>query len=71
MPPSALCLLLDSAIGGGFVALDLEMLPVSELILVFNVGLHFSDAYAAPLLSVGTGDFHVFPWYFSDHAIHK
>ena len=70
-PSSASCSLLVSAIGRGFVMLCLEVLPMLELILVFNVDLPFSDAYAAPLLSVGTGDFHVFPWYFSDHAIHK
>lgn len=71
MPPSALCSLLGSAIGRGFVMLCLEVLPMPELIPIFNVDLHFSDVYAAPLLSVGTGDFHVFPWCFGYHAIHK
>jgi len=70
-PSSALFSLLGSAIGRGFVVLDLEVLSVSELILIFNVDLHFSDVYAVPFLLVGTGDFHVFSWCFGYHAIHE
>ena len=64
-------MLLDSAIGRVVMVLDLEVLPVPELILVFNVDLHFTDAYTAPLPSVGASNFHVFPWCFGYHAIHK
>ena len=71
MRPSALCSLLGSAIGRGFVVLDLEVLSVPERILVFNVDLHFSGAYTAPLASVGASNFHIFPWCFGYHAIHK
>jgi hypothetical protein len=70
-PSSASCSLLGGSIGRGFLVLDLEVLPAPELILIFNVDLHFSGVYAAPLLSVGTGDFHVFPWCFGYHTIHK